>query len=112
MLLEYGGIIYGILLVGEGIQFASQRLQAVDDGKGAATLCSLKGSVLAEMGNTFLARQFIACPGIDAETAIYYLRRGWKMYYPQSVRECGGVIFQYIIDDVIFSIFQSFNFSI
>ena len=101
MLLEDGGIINGVLLVGEGIQFASQCLQTVDDGKGATAFCALKSSVLAEMGNTLLARQFIARSGIDAETAIYYLRRGRKMYYPQSVRESGGIVFQFIIDDVI-----------
>ena len=56
MFLGDGGIIDGVFLVGEGIEFASQPLDGVDDLKGIATGRTFEAYVFAEMGQSFLAR--------------------------------------------------------
>ena len=54
-----GSVVDRVLLIGKGIQLTAYTLEGIDDLQGVATLGALEGHVLAEMGQTFLARQFV-----------------------------------------------------
>ena len=70
MVFEYGGIIYGVFLVGEGIYVSSECFKAIDDVPCAPAFCTFECSVFAKMGHALFSIKFVACSGIDAETAI------------------------------------------
>ena len=54
-----GGIEGGVLLVGEGVQFAAHLLQGVDNLQGVSAGRSLEGDVFAEVRQSLLARLFM-----------------------------------------------------
>ena len=60
---QYRGVKRGVLLGGEGVQFASQILQPAVHLPGLAPGGPLEEGVLGEVGQTVLGRQFSrGCP--------------------------------------------------
>ena len=74
VLLGDGCVIDGIFLVGEGVEFTSQPLDGIDDLDGIATGRTFEAHVLAEMSQSFLTWQLVACASGNVITAIDHLR--------------------------------------
>ena len=89
MLLLDGCIKRGILLIGKGIQVATQLLQTIDNLDGVAMLGALKRQMLAEVSHTLLARQLIACAGSYLVTAVNHLGHRGLVDNAQTV--CKGI---------------------
>ncbi len=71
VLLQYAGVESRVFLIGVSIETAAHFLEAVKDDAGAAPLCSLEGHVLAEVGQSVVARRLIARSGFYLIAAIH-----------------------------------------
>ena len=96
VLLGDGGIINGIFLDGEGIQFTSQPFDGIDDLDGITTGSAFKTHVFAEMGQSFLTSCALICPkpfvtgaGGNVIAAIDHLRVGGQMDDAETI--CKGI---------------------
>ena len=66
----YGRIEHGVLLVGKGVEIASDTLQVIEDLQGRTTTRSLERRMFAKMGQSLLARCLMTGTGIDAYAAV------------------------------------------
>ena len=85
MLLLDGGIKRGILLIGKGIQVATQLLQTIDNLDGVAMLGALKRQMLAEVSHTLLARQLITRAGSYLVATVNHLGHRRLMDNTQAI---------------------------
>lgn len=93
MLALDGSIEDGILLVGKGIQVATDTLQTVKDLECGAALGALEGGMLTEMGQAFLAGSFLTGTYPQAYTAIDDRGRTGQMDDSKPIGECGCIVF-------------------
>jgi len=70
MLLEDGGIVGGVFLVGKCVEVTADALQTVQDVESMASLSALEGRVLAEVCKPLLAGVFVARAGVDLIAAV------------------------------------------
>ena len=85
VLLEDGGVVARVLLVGICVKTSAHLLQAVEDAPGAAPLRSLEGNVLAEVGQSLFARQLVAGASVYLIAAIHHLAIRWQVDDAESV---------------------------
>ena len=64
------GVDAGLLLGGEGVEFAADTIDAVKDMPGAAVLRALEDGVLNEMGHTFVVALFVAGADVDVKSGM------------------------------------------
>ena len=70
---QYGGVVHGLLLVGEGVEVAAHALEAVHDVPCAAVRGALERHVLAEVGHALLAWELVARAGVHGIAAVHHL---------------------------------------
>ena len=92
MVFQYGGIIHGVLLGGEGVEVAAVTLKTVEHLQGTAAHGALERDMLAEMGQSFLARHLVTGAGANAIATIYHRRRRGVMDEAQTAGQCMCVI--------------------
>lgn len=93
VLLQYGGVIHRLLLVGEGVEVAAHALQMAQYLHRAAALRALESDMLAEVRHSLLASEFlVACAGAYSVAAIYHGLGGRKVDYAQSVSKSMRII--------------------
>lgn len=95
VLLEDGGVVARVLLVGICVKTSAHLLQAVEDAPGAATLRSLEGNVLAEVGQALVAAILVARSGAHLIATVDHWRGRWQMYDAKAIAECASIIFHF-----------------
>ena len=93
VLLQDGGIVYRALLVGVGIEVAAHALQAVEDMPSLASLGTLEGNVLAEVGQSLFARQLVAGASVYLIAALHHLAIRRQVDDAESIIECISIVF-------------------
>ena len=82
VLLQYGGVIHRLLLVGEGVEVATHALQVAQYLHRAAALRALESDMLAEVRHALLASEFfVACAGTHSVAAIHHGLGGRQVDY-------------------------------
>lgn len=74
-----------ILLCGVGIELAAKIFKSAIDLEGLAVGCALEESMLGEVRQAMLRREFIAAAGIDSQSAMGYLAAYLTVYASYSV---------------------------
>ena len=93
VLLQYGGVIHRLLLVGEGVEVATHALQVAQYLHRAAALRALESDMLAEVRHALLASEFfVACAGTHSVAAIHHGLGGRQVDYAQSVSKSMRII--------------------
>ena len=72
MLLQYGGVIHGVLLVCKGVELSAHAFEAVENLHCRTVLCSLERHVLAEMGDALFPIPLVARAGTYLISAIHH----------------------------------------
>lgn len=80
---HHGGIIYGLLLGGIGVQVAAYALQPVGDVAGTPAVRTLKSHVFYKMSHAAVGSLLVACAGTHHVSAIRH-PRGQRMVITRS----------------------------